>query len=354
MKSVGAPFRVVTISPDISIIIVSYNTREMLRDCLASVLNETHEAKIEIFVVDNGSTDGSRQMIGQCFPQVVLIANVENRGFAAANNQAIARAAGRYFLLLNPDTVILDKAIDRTLQYADQHDNIGALGPKVLWPSGEHQSTAFRFPSLGNLLIDSSYLPWAFPKVKLFSRSRYASLDWDLEHDVNVIAGCFLMVRRDVVQEVGELDEDFFMYGEEAEWCYRIHKAGWRVVYYPGAKIIHIFGGSSKGVKESAKAQLAKRRAILLVLQKSRGTWVVWWANLIMLIGLIPRLPLWLWLDFRQKEEEIGWLTRRAPIVRFHIRSLFQPRVCAVTGRIFPSRKNVKGTHGEFMAQSKA
>src|SRR6185295_4982764 len=223
---------------DVTIVVVSFNTRDLTSQCLKSIYSETGNVNFQLVVVDNASTDGSAQMVAGQFPQVTLIQNADNRGFAAANNQAFAIARGRHILLLNSDTIVLDRAIDRCVEYMDKHLDIGALGPKVLWPSGDHQSSAFRFPSLLVLLFQS----FGLPDHSWLNYDRYGARDWDKIHDVDVIAGCFLMVRSEVIRTIGMLDEDFFLYGEEAEWCYRIKKANWHIVYWPVARIIHIKG----------------------------------------------------------------------------------------------------------------
>ena len=138
---------------DVTIVVVSFNTRDLTNQCLKSIYSETGNVNFQVVVVDNASTDGSAQMVAEQFPQVTLIQNADNRGFAAANNQAFAIARGRHILLLNSDTIVLDRAIDRCVTYMDKHLDIGALGPKVLWPSGDHQSSAFRFPSSFGFIV---------------------------------------------------------------------------------------------------------------------------------------------------------------------------------------------------------
>jgi len=178
--------------PDVSVVIVNYNTRDMLRDCLDSVFKETRQAKIEVIVVDNNSSDDSCAMLQERFPQVILIPNPINRGFAAANNQALRQAAGRYCLLLNPDTIILDGAIDKCLAFTDANPRVGAVGPRVFWPDGRHQSSVFRFPRLLDLMLNTTGLP-RMTKLPTLEPARYATWDWNKTRDVDVIAGCFLL-----------------------------------------------------------------------------------------------------------------------------------------------------------------
>ncbi len=314
--------------PDVTIVIVNWNTREMLRNCLASIFDQTRRATFEVIVVDNASGDGTVEMIQTGFPRVILIANPENRGFAAANNQAIRQGRGRAILLLNPDTIIQDGAIDKCLDYLAAHPEIGALGPKVFWPSGERQSSVFRFPGLLNMLLDVTHLPDICSEHWFWNRTRYAGSDWDQPREVDVVAGCFLLVRRQIVEQVGALDEEFFMYGEEAEWCYRIKQAGWRIVYFPGARIIHIWGGASRGRRVSLQTQRAKRRGYLMALQKTHGPGIMWVGNLIMLFGLVPRMPVWLLKDsaaLLRRRSARGSLDGRLRILGLHLSILFHP-----------------------------
>jgi GT2 family glycosyltransferase len=307
---------------DVTIIIVSFNTCDLTSQCLKSVYQETTAATFEIIVVDNASTDGSAKMVAEQFPQVRLIENRDNRGFAAANNQAFAGSRGRHILLLNSDTVVLEGAIDKCVAYMDEHLDIGVLGPKVLWPNGEHQSSAFRFPGLLVLLFQTIGLP----DHSRLNYDRYGAWDWEKTHDVDVIAGCFLMVRHHIIQNVGALDEDFFLYGEEAEWCHRIKKAGWRIVYWPVARIIHIKGGST-GKDSDPRAILVKRAGGLLLLEKIRGTAVTWAGNVIMTFALLPRIPVWLVRSFRASRDGrfVELLRGHLRIVAFHLKCLVAP-----------------------------
>jgi len=309
-------------SVDVTIIVVSFNTCDLTYQCLKSIYLQARAVTFEVLVVDNASTDRSAQIVAEHFPQVKLIANTENRGFAAANNQAFAIARGRHVLLLNSDTIVLDSAIDKCVEYADEHPDIGALGPKVLWPAGDHQSSAFRFPSLLVLLFQSIGLP----DHSWLNYDRYGARNWDKTHDVDVIAGCFLMVRSEIIQTVGMLDEDFFLYGEEAEWCYRIKKANWHIVYWPGAQIIHIKGGSS-GKDTDPRAILVKRAMGLVLLEKIRGTAVTWVGNLIMTFALLPRIPVWSIRSFRAQRDgrSAEMLKGHIRIIAFHLKCLVIP-----------------------------
>lgn len=233
--------------PDLSVIIVNWNVRDLLRRSLHSVLAPRRACGLEVIVVDNGSRDGSVEMVRTEFPQVHLIANPDNRGFPAANNQGLAVARGRYVLLLNPDTEVVGDALETLLAFADDHPDVGVVGPQLLNPDGTVQSSRRRFPTLATALLESTWLQPYAPRRLL---ARYYVLDRpDNEvQEVDWVTGAALMARREAVEEVGPLDEGFFMYSEELDWCRRFREAGWRVVYLPTARIVHHVGKSSEQV----------------------------------------------------------------------------------------------------------
>jgi N-acetylglucosaminyl-diphospho-decaprenol L-rhamnosyltransferase len=233
------------VSLDLSVVIVNWNVRDLLQRCVESVLSSKRSITTEIIVVDNASVDGSVEMLRAEFPQTVLIANPENRGFPAANNQGIAAAQGRYVLLLNPDTEVLADALDALVQYMDAHPDVGLVGPQLLHPDGQVQSSRRRYPTLATLFFESTWLESLAPRALL---RRYYVLDQpdNAVLDVDWITGAAMLARREVIQQVGGMDERFFMYSEELDWCRRIKAAGWRVVYHPEARVIHYEGKSSE------------------------------------------------------------------------------------------------------------
>lgn len=228
---------------DVSVVIVSWNTRDLLRDCIASIQRETR-AQAEVIVVDNASRDGTAAMLQAEFPQVRLIANADNRGFAAANNQGLAVARGRILLLLNPDTVILDGAIDRMLAWMERHPRVGAAGCQVWETPQVIQRTCFADPTPANLLIMETGLARLARIVPRFGQPWYRDWDRTSDREIDVVSGMFLMVPRAVLDAVGPLDPTFFIYGEEADWCRRIRAAGWRCAFTTAARILHLDGGS--------------------------------------------------------------------------------------------------------------
>lgn len=222
----------------LSVVIVNWNTREVLRACLGSVFAELDTRTAEVFVVDNGSTDGSCKMVCEHFPEVRLIANAQNLGFAAANNQAIRRSSGRYILLLNSDTVVLKDVLTRSVAYMERSEGVGVMGCRVLNTDGSVQMTCSRFPSLLNLILLSSGV-FRVSGPRFFGR--YQIRDWqrDTEREVDTVTGCYMLVRRAALKNVGLLDESFFFYGEETDWCKRFLKAGWQLRFAPVGEIIH-------------------------------------------------------------------------------------------------------------------
>ena len=279
-------------SPTVSILIVNWNTREVLRDCLRTVYEQTKTVPFEVIVVDNASEDGSVDMVKTAFPQVVLLANATNRGFAAANNQGIEVAQGRYVLLLNSDTLVLDVAIDRTVDFAEAHAEAAVVACRVLNPDKTWQPTCFMFPSALNILIGALYLNKLFPRNRFCGRERMTWWDGGDVRAVDVVAGCFILARREAIEQVGVLDESYFMYGEESDWCCRFHKAGWKVLYTPVADIVHLGGVSSARVKGPMCLQL--RASTLLFLRKHNGLASYVAACLFVSLFFLLRLPLWL------------------------------------------------------------
>ena len=230
---------------DLSIVIVSWNVCELLRRCLRSILDAGYS--METIVVDNGSTDGSVEMVRAEFPAVRLITNVKNPGFAAANNQGISVARGRHVLILNPDTEVVGDALAKMVTFADEHPDVGVVGPQLLNPDGSVQSSRRRFPTLATAFFESTWFQPYAPRRLL---ERYYVLDQPdgVAQDVDWVKGAALMARREAIERVGPMDEGFFMYSEELEWCRRFRQADWRVVYVPTAQVIHYEGQSSEQV----------------------------------------------------------------------------------------------------------
>jgi N-acetylglucosaminyl-diphospho-decaprenol L-rhamnosyltransferase len=243
---------------DLSIVIVSWNVRDLLRRCLRSVSDVGHETspvptpvsniQVEIIVVDNGSTDGSSEMVRAEFPSVRLVTNENNRGFTAANNQGLDLSHGRYMLLLNPDTEVVGDALTTMVDYMDAHPEAGALGPQLRYPDGSLQSSRRRFPTFITALVESTVVQEWWRDNRVLRHYYLADTPDDAIQAVDWVVGACLLVRRQAYEQAGGLDEGYFMYSEELDWCRRIKDAGWEVVYLPTATVLHHEGKSSEQV----------------------------------------------------------------------------------------------------------
>lgn len=278
---------------DVSVVIVSWNTRDILRDCLLSVFEQTRAASFEIFVVDNNSQDGSADMVRAEFPEVKLIVNAENRGFAAACNQGIRAGAARFTLLLNPDTVILDDAISQCVQYADLHSDIGVVGCQVLEDQHRITPTGFAFPSPFNVFLALSGLSRAFPRSRVFGRPEMSWWDRTTEQDVDVVTGMFMLVRREAIAQVGLMDESYFVYSEEADWCYRFSQAGWRRVFTPLGRIVHLDGGAKSTSQVSIKMFVQLQKSSMIYHRKNLGLGAWLLVKSIYIVSNLVRMIAW-------------------------------------------------------------
>ena len=279
-------------SLDVSVVIVSWNTSRLLRDCLESLFATTSGIAFEVILVDNASSDDSVAMVRREFPSVAVVQNPDNRGFVKANNQAFETARGRYLLLLNSDTIVLDDAVAKTVRYADGHPRAAVFGCQVLNPDRSIQRTCFMWPSPLNMFLQSTYLYKAFPKSRFFGREFLTWWDHASEREVQTISGCFSLVRREAIDSVGPMDPVYFFYGDDPDWCYRFAKAGWEIRYFPGANIIH-FGGQSTEVRKRAfRLQLAGSQLIFNRLHRSFAAFVR--AKFLYALFFLVRAPIWL------------------------------------------------------------
>jgi GT2 family glycosyltransferase len=231
-------------SVNLSVIIVSFNTRDLLRSCIKSVYQTVRNVDFEILVADNGSNDGSPEMIEAEFKYVKLVRNEENVGFAKANNQAMRVANGRYVLLLNSDTILRDEAIEKLVMFMDKHPEAAAVGPKILNYDGTLQNKGNLFPSPYLSLIRALGINLLSDKVKekLFPRFHWNA---DECRQVDWLSGCCMLVSKNILQDIGFMSEDFFLYCEEVEWCYRARRKKYQVWYIPHAEVIHLNRSSS-------------------------------------------------------------------------------------------------------------
>jgi len=241
----------------LSIIIVSYNTCDYLRDCLGSLSAQDRTA--EIIVVDNGSADGSIDMVRDEFPQARVIEAGENLGFAKANNLGIRQSQGEYVLLLNSDTIAKPGALTALARFLDAHPEAAAVGPRLLNADGSRQLACYRFPSPGRAFRDQ-----LFVTALLADHPRWGDYRrWahDSVRAVDFVIGAALLVRRTAIAQVGLLDEGFFMYAEETDWCYRMRQAGWKIYFTPDAEVTHYGGGSGKAMADRVFAQFSESQS---------------------------------------------------------------------------------------------
>ena len=248
--------------PDVSVIIVNWNGRAMLERCIESILGHPTRPTLEIIVVDNGSEDDSAAAVRSRFPGVRLIENGVNAGFAKGNNIGIEASAGRYVCLANSDILVREGSIDRLYDFIESNPGAGIVGPRVLFPDGSLQDSCRRFPTLWSELVLASGIPMFFPKASWLRLEHMTDFDHRSDREVDYLAGCFLLARRSAVERVGLLDERFFIYQEEVDWCFRFRQAGWKILFTPSAEVIHHHAASSSKdpVRFSVEQQKALRK----------------------------------------------------------------------------------------------
>jgi hypothetical protein len=257
--------------PDISVCIANLNQCALLRQCLTSLYEHAEGLELEVFVIDNASVDGSVDMVRTEFPAVKLILNQENRGYAAANNQAILQSRGRYVLVINNDVVLYPDALQRMVAFMDEHPRTGLVGPKVLNPDGTLQPSCSRLPGPWGLVPRVLYLDKLFPDNRWTGTLFMSYWDYDTRREVDMVMGCCMLVRRAAIEQVGLMDERFFFYAEEADWCYRIRDAGWAIYFLPEARFVHYGGQSTQDVALEMHVQHFRSRLRFFEKHHGRG-----------------------------------------------------------------------------------
>lgn len=266
---------------DVAVIIVSWNVRDYLSQALSSVYAELRRTRLrgEVWVVDNGSTDGTLALLANLFPQTHVIANQQNVGFGAANNQGMAAAAGkepRYYLLLNPDTLVRPLSLKELVSFLDAHPEAGAAGPRLVHQDGRFQPSAFSFPGIMQVVCDLWPVPGRLYESRLNGRYPRGHFHPESEpFDVDFVLGAAMVVRRDVAEKTGGFDESYHMYCEEIDWAWRIREAGWSIYIVPAAEIVHYGGSSTKQVKARSIVDLWTSRARLYRSHQDRLTFAV-------------------------------------------------------------------------------
>lgn len=274
--------------PDLSIIIVNRNTRELLRACLRSLAEAPDAVSTEVTVVDNGSSDGSVAMVESAVPEVRLIRNATNTGFAYPNNQGLAVSRGRYVMLLNSDTEVRPGALQRLVEFMDEHPECGACGPKLLYPDGRLQPSCRSFPTLWVHFCDMAFLDRIFPRSRLFGNQE----TWfDHQHTtpVDQPMGAALLVRREVLETVGPLDERFVLYYNDVDWCYRINQAGWSIYFVHDAVVMHHQGVTTRHENRQMQLGVEMTRNVFAYYAKHFGRRGLFWFRFWMVLGFSLR-----------------------------------------------------------------
>jgi len=253
----------------ISVIIVSWNARNYLRDCLNSIRQTGASCVQEVIVVDNGSKDGSPEMVEKEFPDVILIRAGENLGFARANNLAMKHAKGSMYALVNSDVIVHPGCLDTLAAFLDQHDNVGLVGPRVIGGDGKLQLTCRRIPSIWNTVCRVLALDRILQRWQIFSGFEMPQRNHDQCTEAEVLSGCFCVARKKAVDEVGGMDEQFFFYVEDVDWCKRFRDSGWKLMFVPEATATH-FGGASTS-NAPLRFSIEIHRANLKYWQKHHG-----------------------------------------------------------------------------------
>lgn len=311
----------------ISIIIVNWNTKDLLRECLISLFECNR--KFEIIVIDNGSEDESLKMLRCNFPEIIIIENGKNYGFCRATNQGIEIAKGDYILLLNSDTKVNSQAMDISLSFLASRKDAGIVGCRLTYPDGTYQSSCFRYPNLWGNITTYFYLAQIFKKNYLLNWDRYGYKQFTIPTKVDCVMGSFFMIKRAVIEKCGMLDESYFMFAEETDFCYRAKKEGWLTYFLPGASIIHCHSGSQKNWSDIAWAYCAKQRGIFLFMIKWRSQWSIVVSNLLLIFVHLPKSLGWLIADLidciKNKNSFCFKRSLKSKILLFHLKAVFNP-----------------------------
>ena len=288
--------------PLISVAIVSYNTRDLLRDCLLSLESRRDEAELEIIVVDNGSRDGSVAMTRQEFPQVLVIEAGENLGFGAANNRALEAAHGEFFWILNSDTTVDTGTISVMLHWMKAHSECGAIGSRLILRDGTTQPSCALDPSLWAVFCEQTFLYKLLPGGRY--TGSYAMTNWDYNEvrDVPQVCGASLLVRREAWLQIGGFDESYFMYFEDTDLCVRLREAGWQIWYLPEARVNHFLGASSQGsAGERGRMIFHYNLGRLIFFSRRRGQSTARLLRALLSLGALGRLLAWTLLALRPR-----------------------------------------------------
>ena len=256
---------------DVTIIIVNWNTRELLLSCLDSIYKNITDLDYKVCVVDNASADGSAEAVREHFPEAELLVNDTNKGFARANNQVLPHVAARYALLLNSDTRLIKGAIENLVTFMDSHPDAGIAAPQYLNPDGSRQNSFENFPGLASELLNKSLLKLLFPEKYPSKNKTYSA-----PLSVDSVIGACMMVRTRAMEKVGYLDEDYFFFLEETDWCFRMRQAGYGIYHVPQAQIYHVQGASKKRAPALAWIEYYRSSYIFFKKNKSFFSWLIY------------------------------------------------------------------------------
>ncbi len=302
-------------NPEVSVVVVSYNTRDMTLQCLRALWERSRGVSMEVCVVDNASRDGSVEAIRHEFAQVSIIENLHNSGFGAANNAAMQQARGDFFLLLNSDAFVHEGAVQTLIEYAKSHAEIGVVGPRLLNADGTLQRSCYRFPGPARAWLENLWVSSVVPPTSRLGD--YRSWAHDGELCVDWVIGACMLVRREVFEQVGGFDERFWMYAEETDWQENIARHGWKIAFVPNAVVTHLGGAS--GVDDKARINESFFDSLDFYEWKNYGAKGLVSMRLAMVLGGSLRLLLWSLAGFlpakrktaRAKSRLQAWLTLR-------------------------------------------
>jgi GT2 family glycosyltransferase len=297
---------------DLSFILVNWNTKGLILEALRSIIDTDHGYAYEIFVVDNGSADGSPEAIGKAFPQIHLIRNDTNQGFARAVNQALNRTGGRYIVLLNSDARLQEGTVQALMVFMEDNPDVGIAGGQLINADGSLQNSIAPFPSLATELLNRRLLRTLFPRYYPGKEQEYP-----FPIDVDSLVGACIIVRRKAIDEVGNLDEGYFFFMEETDWCLRMREKGWRVSFVPHARILHLQGSSAAMAKAEAKIEFYRSRYRLFTKWQGRTKMIL--LKLGLMLRLIGEVAANFFLLWKQRYRE-RWRTY-CRLLLWHLRS---------------------------------
>jgi GT2 family glycosyltransferase len=295
-------------APDISVSIVSFNTKDYLRACLTSLFarRDAGEVTLQVIVADNGSTDGSPEMVREEFPDAILVDPGGNVGYGRGNNAGIAAASGRYFLILNSDTEVPPGSLAALRDYLDNNPKVGMAGPQLLWPNGGNQPSCSTDPPLSVVFWEQTFLHKLVPGNKVTSSYQMSNMDASKPQEVDQICGAGFFVRREAWEAIGGFDPEYFMYFEDIDFCIRLRRAGWPIVFLPDARITHHLGASSqKDWRVRARMISSHNQSRYYFYTKNEGKASGAWLKFMVVLGAAMRLFAWSLVSLTGKKNAV-------------------------------------------------